>query len=171
MARQLDSETELSEQLWDRLDDTRFGMLVVRGSGQHPQPMTHFADPERGAVWFISNSDTDLVAAVGEGAEANFIYVSEGGDYQASILGPIEVSEDEAKLDDLWSVPVAAWFEKGREDPKITLLKLTPREAAIWTSHGSPILVGLKMLGAAMQDGVSSPDVGTHHVLQFDRLT
>ncbi|NIZ12094.1 pyridoxamine 5'-phosphate oxidase family protein [Phaeobacter sp. HF9A] len=167
MAHRPDTDQEAAEQLWRRLEDTRAGMLFVDDSAQHPQPMTHFADPESGAIWFITSADTDLVAAVGLGAEATFVYQSQKGDYHASIKGPLVVSESAEKLDSLWSAPVAEWFEKGREDPKVTLLQLTPREAGVWASESNSILVGLKLLTAAMSEDGTAPDVGVHRVINF----
>ncbi|MBY6058704.1 pyridoxamine 5'-phosphate oxidase family protein [Leisingera daeponensis] len=167
MARRPDSDADAAAQLWKRLGDTRAGMLSVDGSRQHPQPMTHFADPDAGAIWFITSADTDLARAVGLGGEATFVYQSQKGDYHASIKGPLTVSESSTTLDRLWSPPVGAWFEKGRDDPKVTLLQLSPREAAVWASDTNPVLVGLKMLNAAMRDGSGEPDVGVHRVIDF----
>ena len=111
-----------------------------------------------------------LAMALGSGAQAGFTYQSKKGDYHASLKGLLEPLKDEAKLDELWSIPVGAWFEQGREDPKVTLLRFTPREAAIWASEGNPVLVGLRMINAAMRDDVSEPDVGVHHVIEFDKV-
>lgn len=170
MARHPENEQEAAEQLWKRLEDTRAGMLWIKGSDQHPQPMSHFADEEAGVIWFITSADTDLVAALGPGAQAGFTYQSQKGDYHASITGPLVAYESDAKIDELWSPPVAAWFEEGREDDKITLLQFTPREAAIWASDANPILVGLKLMRAAMQDGEAEPNIGSHQVINFARV-
>lgn len=170
MADRPNSEADAADQLWRRLDDTRTGMLWVQGSAQHPQPMTHFASEEDGAIWFITSADTDLVSVIGPGADAGFTYQSQKGDYHASIKGPLVILQDNQKLDELWSTPVAAWFENGRQDDKVTLLRLTPREAAIWASDANPVLVGLKMINAALRDDVSEPDVGAHTVINFDRV-
>lgn len=164
MAHRPETDKAAIAQLWKRLDDTRVGMLRVMGSAQHPQPMTHFAREDQGVIWFITSSDTDLAQAVGAGGEAGFTYQSTKGDYQASLTGRLEISSDSQMLDELWSTPVSAWFTHGREDPKVRLLKFTPREAAVWASDANPVLVGLKMLHAA-QDGERLPDVGTHRVV------
>ncbi|MBV2358412.1 pyridoxamine 5'-phosphate oxidase family protein [Thalassococcus sp. CAU 1522] len=153
--------------MWRRLQDTRAGMLWITGSDQHPQPMTHFADEESEAIWFITAADTDLVAALGPGSEASFVYQSEKGDYHASIRGPLVIYHSDEKLDELWSTPVAAWFEQGRDDPRVTLLRMTPREAAVWASDSNPVRVGLKMMNAAMRDGVAEPDIGVHRIIDF----
>lgn len=167
MADRFQDPDRAEAQLWTQLGRTRAGMLWIEGAGQHPQPMTHFTDDDEGRLWFITASDTDLVGALGHGATARFTVVSDKRDYHASLVGALQVSEDDDKLAELWSLPVAAWFEKGLEDPKVTLLRFVPREAAVWSSEAS-VLVGIKMIRAAMSEGISHPDVGEHHVLELN---
>lgn len=164
MATQPETDRAAVKQLWDRLEEARTGLLSVPESGQHPQPMTHFADPLHGVIWFITSGDTDLVGAIGHGAEAQFTLQSQNGDYHASLKGSLVVYESEEVLDELWSLSAAAWFERGREDPKVTLLRFSPREAAVWATDRNAILVGLKMMRAALQEGRSEPDIGEHRV-------
>jgi general stress protein 26 len=45
----------------------------------------------------------------------------------------------------LWNPFIAAWFEKGKDDPKLTLLRLDPDDAQIW-ENGSSLLAGIKLL-------------------------
>lgn len=170
MAEQHSTDAGTVHQLWTRLTDTRIGMLWAKGSDQHPQPMTHYVDAEGGHIWFITSSDTDLVSAIGPGTEGQFLFMSSKGDYQASLSGPMVVYPDEDKLNELWSLPVAAWFEKGREDPRVTLVRFTPREAAIWASDGNPVMVGMKMLSAALRETSQAPDVGTHRVVHLNEV-
>lgn len=167
MAEKPETDKEAEDQLWRKLADLRTGMLAVHGSGQHPQPMTHFIDSDTGTIWFITARDTDLVSAMGQGGEAGYTLVSGDGDYHVSLVGPLVPYDSEEKLDELWNFAVAAWFEHGREDDLVQLLRFSPREAAIWASDGNPVLVGLKMMRAAMMDGESHPDVGTHRVLNL----
>ena len=167
MAKQTENRTEAIDQLWSQLDKTRVSMLWVPGTDQHPQPMTHFANPDANAIWFITSSDTDLAVAVGSGASGRLVLVGKSQDYHASLFGELTFSRDDAKLDSLWSTPAAAWFEKGREDPTVRLLKFTPDEASIWASQSNSVLVGLKLLRAGMQEDQSEPDVGVHHILNM----
>lgn len=167
MARQTETKSEAIDQLWHRLDDTRTGMLWIDGSDQHPQPMSHFADHDANALWFVTASDTDLARSLTVPAEARFVYVSSKQDYHASLTGRLSIVDNPEKLDDLWNFAIAAWFEDGREDDKVRLLKLDLREAAVWASSGNAVLVGLKMLKAAMDDDVSEPNVGVHHILNL----
>ena len=43
---------------------------------------------------------------------------------------------------------MAAWFEGGKEDPKLALLRLDAERAEIWLD-GSSLIAGIKMLFGA----------------------
>lgn len=159
------SKTNPEEQLFDHLGGLRAGMLGVEGAGQHMQPMSHFLDREGRALWFITSAETDLVRAVGQGATAKFTVTSEDQDYFACLMGTLTQSQDSAKLDELWSPAAAAWFEQGRDDPRVTLLHMPLREAAIWASTGSALKFGLQIAKAQVTG--ETPDVGEHVVLNF----
>ena len=159
------TETDARGQLFDQLDDVRAGMLGVEGSGQHMQPMTHYFDRDTGELWFITSRDTDLVRGIGQGNTAHFCVQSTSQDFYACLSGPIRQSQDEAKLDEIWSAVAAAFFEGGREDRDVCLLHMPLREAAIWSSSGNPFAFGIEVLRANMTDGTAK--TGTHKVINF----
>jgi len=168
MAKRTENDKETKDQLWSQLEKGFASMLRIEGSDQHPQPMSHFADRDAGVIWFITSSQTDLAQAIGNGVDAGMTFISKSQDYHASLKGRLEIVEDDAKLDELWSIPVAAWFEHGREDPSIRLLRFRPAEAAIWASDANRLLVGLKMLRAGTTEGADAPDIGVHRIIEFD---
>lgn len=170
MARQIETDQEAREQLWKQLQRGRIAMLWIPDSGQHPQPMSIFPEEDANAIWFITSSGSDLAKAVGHGAEARMTFVPSAQDYHASLEGALEVVHDGAKIDALWSTPVAAWFEGGREDPTVRLLRFTPAEAAIWASQSNPVLVGMKMLRAGLKKDAGPPDVGVQRVIDLRRV-
>ena len=53
--------------------------------------------------------------------------------------------QDRANIDRLWNPFVAAWFEGGKTDPKLLLLRFDPREAQIWLNENS-LFAGVKLL-------------------------
>ncbi len=59
--------------------------------------------------------------------------------------GSLGLDNDRATIDRLWNPFVAAWFEKGKDDPKLALLRLDPEKAEIWLD-GSSLVAGIKML-------------------------
>ena len=48
-------------------------------------------------------------------------------------------------IDRLWNRFVAAWFDKGKDDPKLALLRFDTEQAEIWLD-GSSVVAGIKML-------------------------
>ncbi len=152
--------------LIEKMDDVRVGMLGVEGSSQHMQPMTHFTDWDTNTLYFITSSDTDLVRAVGLGGRAHYCVVGKDQDFHACLAGTLEQVEDQAKLDELWSPVAGAWFEKGREDPKVTLLRLTLADASVWGSTESSLRFGFEIARANMDED-HLPDVGVHKTFRF----
>lgn len=159
-------EADAPGTLFDVLDDTRVGLLGVVGSDQHMQPMTHFADRNAGALWFITSSQSDLVRDIGLGTQAHYCVMAPDGTFYACLAGLLEQVEDDKKLDELWSTVTAAWFEQGRDDPKVALLRLTLRNAGVWTATDSSVMFGLEIARATMSKE-HKPDVGDHMVIKF----
>lgn len=114
--------------------------------------MTAQLDPDRvedgenrGPIWFFTARDTSLVQNLGQGGRAVATFVSKGHDLFASIHGRLVLDQDPATIDRLWNKWVAAWFEGGRSDPKLALIRLDPERAEIW-EDASSLVAGLKML-------------------------
>jgi len=153
--------------LFEALDNVRAGMLGIKGSEAQMQPMTHFPDAETGALWFVTSAHTDLVRAVGLGARARYCLVGKDHDFHASLSGAIEQSQDRTRLEEIWSAPVAAWFEGGIEDPDICLLRFLPLEAALWQAEAGALRFGLEVVRANLVPE-HRPDLGSHVILRFD---
>ena len=59
--------------------------------------------------------------------------------------GELVADNDPAMIDRLWNRFVAAWFEGGKSDPNLQLLRFTPDRAQIWLNENS-LLAGVKLL-------------------------
>lgn len=152
------------ETFWDRLDGVNAGML---GSSEALNfvPMSHYADPEAGALWFITAKGTDLVTAAEAGPFDAMHIIADGSEkLWARIEGRLELSEDRAKLDELWSRVAAAWFDEGKQDPDVRLLKFSLTRAEVWATTG-----GLGFLYEVAKANLTGakPDVGEHFTLTF----
>ena len=56
-----------------------------------------------------------------------------------SVGGTAKVLSDHAKVKDLWSAVLRAFFPDGPDDPEIVLLRVTPEEGEIWDGPSSAI--------------------------------
>ena len=52
---------------------------------------------------------------------------------------------DRATIDRLWNRFVATWYEGGKDDPKLALLRLDAEQAQIWLNDSS-LFAGVKLL-------------------------
>jgi general stress protein 26 len=63
----------------------------------------------------------------------------------AAVHGNLSVDTDRAVVDRLWNRFVTAWYEGGKDDPKLALLRLDPDAGQIW-ADASSLVAGVKML-------------------------
>lgn len=153
-----------SRDFWDRLDNINSGML---GLAQDPRlvPMSHYAEPETGTLWFITAKGTDLAQAVAAGpAPALHVVSEESAGLFARLDGVLSLSDDDAKLDELWNAVAASWFEEGKQDPDIQLMRLDLTAAEVWLTGGS-----LRFLYEIAKSKITGnqPDMGRHFSLNF----
>jgi general stress protein 26 len=152
--------------LFDVLDGVRAGMLGLTSGGDGFQPMTHFPDRDSGLIWFISSTDTALVQSLGMGEDADYVVVSQDHDLHASLRGKLYQLHNEAKLDELWSPIIAAWFEGGRQDPRVALLRFDPEVADVWASSTSSLKFGFEIIRSTL-DPAHQPDIGVKKSVRF----
>jgi general stress protein 26 len=143
---------ELETQFWKSLKSDMTMMLGLNGvEDGHTRPMTAQLESERGGpIWFFTAKDTEIAQklATGSGQRAIATYASKGHDLFATVHGNLRIDNDRAVIDRLWNKYVAAWFEGGKDDPKLTLLRFDAERAEIWENEYS-LVAGIKlMLGA-----------------------
>ncbi len=138
---------ELEAKFWKALGIERTMMLGLDGAEDgHARPMTAQAENEQGPIWFFASKDNHLVQLLGTGHDrAIASFTSKGHDLFATIHGHLSVDNDRATIDRLWNRFVAAWYEGGKDDPKLALLRLDTEKAEIWL-NGSSIAAGVKLM-------------------------
>ena len=154
--------SEQRKEFWDRVEDCRSGMLEVGG---RIVPMTHNLEPEDGNIWFLTAKGTDMAEAAAKGESSRYIVCNDAEAIYAVVEGALSVSEDRAKLDQVWSVMASAWYEEGKEDPDLVLVCLKPKAAEVWLGPES----GLKFVWSVAKSKVTGeePDYGDHFELSF----
>jgi general stress protein 26 len=141
-------DQDLEGRFWKELKSSPFVMLGLDGARDgHAQPMTAQLEDDSHTLWFFTARDNGLIAALGESHRAIATFTGKGHDLFASIHGELAEATSRAKIDALWNAHVEAWYEGGKDDPNIALLRLDPEKATIWkggTSIGAAIT---KLLG------------------------
>lgn len=158
------TEDKHAATFWDRLDDINSGML---GLAEDPRliPMSHYAEPEANILWFITAKGTDLVESLSGGSKPALHAVSDANEgLYTRIEGKLSLSNDKEKLDELWNAIASSWFEEGRQDPDVQLLRFDMTEAEVWATGGK--LSFIYEIAKSKITG-QKPDMGEHYTLTF----
>ena len=134
--------TEFETAFWKALRSDMTAMVGL--PGVTPRPMTAQFDGDRKVIYFFTATDTELAAHLTQSKQASLIYASKGHDLFAAVDGTLSIDNDRDVIDRLWNRFVAAWFEEGKDDPKLCLLRFDPAEAQIW-KDASSLVVGVKL--------------------------
>jgi general stress protein 26 len=165
-----ETEYKLESRLWKALKDDRTVMLGLAGVEEgHSQPMTaqmlHDED-ERGPIWFFTSTDSDLVKALTDSHRGVVHFSSKGHDLFASLHGELSLDNNREVIDELWNSFVAAWYEGGKDDPKLQLLRLDPERAQVWLNENNLWAAVKLLLGsdpkADYKDKVGDIRLGSH---------
>jgi general stress protein 26 len=148
---EMPTPAEIEAKFWKALKSDMTMMIGLDGSTIIPRPMTAQLEGDaEGPIWFFTAKDTELVlglssAGKATATKATATFVSKGHDLFATVQGKLRVDNDRAVIDRLWNRFVEAWFEGGKDDPKLTLLRFDPGQAEIWLDASS-VVSGIKML-------------------------
>lgn len=122
-------------------------------------PMNVQQVDEQGNVWFFSGKDSDHNADIEkDGATQILLANSSDSDY-LSLYGKSTITEDRAKIDELWSPFIKTWFQEGKDDPNLSLIRFAPEEGYYWDTKNGKMVAMAKMLasvvtGKTMDDSV-----------------
>lgn len=118
---------------------TRTAMLTtMTPEGTHvSRPMAVQEAEFDGDLWFLVSKSATLVLDA-QADERVGVSLS-SNDSWVSLSGTAELVDDPAKVRELWSPTVEAWFTNGPDDPEVGLLKFTAESAEYWDSPGGKI--------------------------------
>jgi general stress protein 26 len=141
------SPQELESKFWKALKSDMTLMVGLKDVDDgHTRPMTAQFENEHAPIWFFTAKSTVLAEHLLAGPQNGVAsYASKGHDVFASIHGKLHIDNNRATIDRLWNAHVAAWYENGKDDPELTLIRFDADKAEIW-QDGSSLIAGVKML-------------------------
>src|SRR5829696_307208 len=149
------------EKLKGMLEDIDFCMLTTIDGGKlRSRPMSTQELGENAELWFFTRDNTHKMDEIAADNRVNVAYSKPDDNTYVSVSGSASLSKDRAKMEELWSPILKAWFPDGLEDPNICLLKVDVEEAEYWESTSSTI-VQLAGFVKAMVTGQEA-DYGDH---------
>lgn len=141
MQKNYDTREESIAKLKELLEGIDFAMLTTIAGGKfRSRPMSTQEVDENGDLWFFTSDETHKVEEIEADNRVGVAYSKPNDNTYVSVFGRAEVSKDRAKIEELWSPILKAWFPKGLDDPSLCLLKITIEEAEYWDSPNSTLV-------------------------------
>ncbi len=135
---------------------------ISTGRAFSTRPMTAQEIDDEGNIWFLSAEDSKHIAEIKADAHVQLLFQgSEYSDY-LNIYGTASVSKDKQRIEELWNPMYKTWFTEGKDDPRITVLKVRPLEGYYWdTKHNMAVGFFKRMVGAAIGKTLDDSIEGT----------
>jgi general stress protein 26 len=166
-------KTHPQDAIFKAAEDAVAVMLGNPKQGRTFQPMSPKVDRQAQVLRFFAASDSDLFKGLSgsEGApevtcpEVTCIVTAKDFDLFASVEGELTDVTSGSLIEKHWDTVTAAWFEQGKDDPKLRLLEFRPKQAAVWASSTDTECFSWEIEKAA--GNASTPDVGVRMTVDF----
>jgi general stress protein 26 len=136
-----DKREESVARLKELLEDIDFCMLTTIDSGQlRSRPMSTQQAEFDGDIWFFTDDNTHKIEEIKKDDRVCATYSKPGDSTYVSVSGRAEIVRDRAKMEELWSPILKAWFPEGLDDPHLCLLKVTAEQAEYWESSSGKVV-------------------------------
>lgn len=139
-----------------------FCSAIATGESNGDRPMNVRQVDDEGNLWFLSASDSrkNQELAVNPAVKLYF-QGSKHSDFM-QLNGQATITRDKEKIKELWSPLVQTWFTEGMDDPRITVIQVTPTEGYYWdTKHGNAVAGVKMMIGALIRKTLDDSVEGT----------
>lgn len=146
-------DEEALTKLQELVNKIDIGMLCTYpkdNSYVHAVPMSRQEVDEQGNIWYLFSSDSDTYNNLKNNSKVS-IQFSHVGEYNfLSIDGEAEISQDKERIEKYWNKFVEAWFEKGKEDPNIRVMKVRVADARYWDNKTNKLVTFFKVVSSAV---------------------
>ncbi len=154
--RQL-TPAQVQDRVWELAEKIGICMFTTwDGERQRSRPLSARVRRDEHAVHFLVDVEGEKDTQIARFPAVSCAWVDSGGHKYVVISGSAKVSDDRAKIRDLWSSFDKAWWDD-ENDPSIRIITLTPEDGELWDSPSRPVALA-KMALAAMTG--SAPNMG-----------
>jgi general stress protein 26 len=142
------------ERIVDAVEKAQTCFFCTHAAGDQTngvRPMCVRDVDEVGNLWFLSADDSHKNRELEADSRVNLYFQGSPHSDFLHLRGSATVSRDKEKTKELWSPLVQTWFPEGIDDPRITVIKVTPSEGYYWDNqHGSTVAAVKILIGAAI---------------------
>lgn len=151
-------DTNPRDKLYALIDKVKIAMLTTLESDGvlHSRPMANQEADSNGNLWFFLDKTSSLAQTVKSSPKVSLGYSDPHSDSYVSVSGNAELIHDKVKIDEKWSEDVAAWFEGGKKNPNVALLKVNPSEGEFWDTSSNALATAIGYVKSKLGQGTGS---------------
>lgn len=145
------------EKLQNIAKDARTSMLHTSLSDfpHSCRPMSLQTADDEGNLYYLSSSDGSQNAEIAKDSRVQVTFQNNSSFEYLVVHGHATIIKDQATIDKYWTSFANAWFD-GKQDPRVTVIKVTPDGGYYWDTQNGKIISSMKMLFSAL----TGADVG-----------
>jgi len=114
------------------------------------RPMSVQQIDDEGNLWFLSAKDSHKNAEIKKDPQVQLLFQGSAHSDFMTISGTASISTDKAKIKELWEPIVKTWFTEGVDDPRITVIRVTPDDGYYWDTKHGQMVAFIKMIAGAI---------------------
>ena len=112
------------------------------------RPMSAIKVCDQGNIWFFSEKSSDKNKAIAADKDVQLFFSHPGKSSYLVVNGEAEIILDKSKIEELWLPIAKIWFKEGKNDPNISVIKVTPSSAYYWDTDGNQMINFLKIVAS-----------------------
>lgn len=128
-----------------------FCTRIQTGSRFSTRPMSVQKIDDDGVCWFLSATDSYKNKHIEADNYVQLLFRGEEYSDFLSLYGQATISRDKDKIKWLWEPVLKTWFTEGIDDPRISVIKVTPVDGYYWdTKHGQMVAFAKQLIGSVI---------------------
>ena len=116
------------------------------------RPMGLRETDAEGNMWFLSSEESNKNFEIKEDNRVQLFFMNNGSSEYLSVYGKAFIYKDKNTIEEKWTPIANAWFEEGKEDPKVTVIRVTPDETYYWDTKVGKLVSFLSFAAAAITE-------------------
>ncbi|UVW27768.1 pyridoxamine 5'-phosphate oxidase family protein [Massilia sp. H6] len=150
------------DRLKEMVDEAKSCFFITQdgiGPNRGVRPMSVREVDDAGQLWFLSASDSHKNAELAANPAVKLTFQKSAHAGFLELDGYAEVVLDRARIKALWHFMLKTWFTEGEDDPRITAIRVMPRQGYYWDNKHGDAVAGAKIvvgavLGKTMDDSI-----------------
>lgn len=128
-----------------------FSTNLKDGEAAITRPMSAYLSEADDFIWFFSQKDSNKNREIEVDNYVQLYFSDMGKSTYFSIAGTAEiVMNNKEKIKELWNPFLKTWFQDGKDDADISLIKVTPDNGYYWDTKGNRIINLFKMAASVV---------------------